>query len=93
MEVAPYGDLAEHVISSGIPETCCKKIADQLSSALGFMHQKSLVHRDLKLENILIFALDFSRIKLCDFGGTTKENSLVHRNTNTWVCNIVEKKQ
>lgn len=63
MEHAPYGDLASHVGASGIPETCCKKISEQLSSALGFMHVKSLVHRDLKLENILVFALDFSRIK------------------------------
>lgn len=64
MEYAPYGDLAAHVSSTGIPESCCKKIADQLSSALDFMHQKSLVHRDIKLENILIFSLDFSRIKV-----------------------------
>lgn len=85
MEYAPYGDLSHHVGASGIPESCCKKIADQLSSALGFMHQKSLVHRDLKLENILIFALDFSRIKLCDFGATTREGLLVYRNNNTWV--------
>ncbi|CAG9801437.1 unnamed protein product [Chironomus riparius] len=85
MEYAPYGDLSHHVGASGIPESCCKKIADQLSSALGFMHQKSLVHRDLKLENILIFALDFSRIKLCDFGGTTREGLLVYRNNNTWI--------
>jgi len=49
MEHAPYGDLAAHVGSTGIPESCVKKIAEQLSSALGFMHLKSLVHRDLKL--------------------------------------------
>lgn len=57
MEHAPFGDLASHVGSIGIPESCCKKISDQLSSALGFMHSKNLVHRDLKLENILVFNL------------------------------------
>lgn len=56
-----HGDLASHVSSTGIPESCCKKISDQLSSALGFMHGKGLVHRDIKLENILVFALDFSK--------------------------------
>lgn len=61
MEYAPYGDLSAHVGATGIPESCCKKMSDQLSSALGFMHLKNLVHRDLKLENILIFALDFSK--------------------------------
>jgi hypothetical protein len=40
MEYAPHGDLASHVGSSGIPESCCKKICEQLSSALGFMHMK-----------------------------------------------------
>lgn len=40
MEYAPYGDLASHVGGSGIPESCCKKITEQLSSALGFMHTK-----------------------------------------------------
>ena len=61
MEYAPYGDLSAHVGCTGIPESCCKKISDQMSSALGFMHLKGLVHRDLKLENILVFALDFSK--------------------------------
>lgn len=61
MEHAPHGDLSAHIGCAGIPESCCKKISDQLSSALGFMHQKGLVHRDLKLENILVFALDFSK--------------------------------
>lgn len=61
MEYAPYGDLSGHVGGTGIPESCCKKISDQLSSALGFMHAKGLVHRDLKLENVLVFALDFSK--------------------------------
>jgi serine/threonine-protein kinase SBK len=85
MDWAPYGDLSHHVGSNGIPESCCKKIADQLSSALGFMHSKSLVHRDIKLENVLIFTLDFSRIKLSDFGATTREGLLHHRLNNTWV--------
>ncbi|CRK99960.1 CLUMA_CG013256, isoform A [Clunio marinus] len=85
MEYAPYGDLSCHVSATGIPESCCKKISDQISSALGFMHLKSLVHRDLKLENILVFALDFSRVKLCDFGATTRQGVLVHRNNNTWI--------
>lgn len=50
--------------------------SEHLSSALGFMHLKSLVHRDLKLENILVFAKDFSRIKLCYFGDTTPLKNL-----------------
>lgn len=84
-EHAPFGDLASNVGPIGIPESCCKKMSEQLSGALGFMHLKGLVHRDLKLENILVFNADFSRIKLCDFGATTRENLLVSKNTNTWI--------
>ncbi|XP_052867197.1 serine/threonine-protein kinase meng-po [Anopheles cruzii] len=85
-EHAPFGDLAANVGASGLPESSCKKIAEQLSSALGFMHLKSLVHRDLKLENVLVFTPDFSRIKLCDFGTTTREGVLVSRNNKTWTA-------
>lgn len=49
------------------------QVARQLSSALEFLHSKQLVHRDIKLENILVFAPDLSTIKLCDFGETRKE--------------------
>ncbi|XP_053672994.1 serine/threonine-protein kinase meng-po-like [Anopheles nili] len=85
-EHAPFGDLAANVGASGLPESSCKKIAEQLSSALGFMHLKGLVHRDLKLENVLVFTPDFSRIKLCDFGTTTREGVLVSRNNKTWIA-------
>ncbi|XP_058819974.1 serine/threonine-protein kinase meng-po [Topomyia yanbarensis] len=84
-EHAPFGDLAANVGANGLPESSCKKIAEQLSSALGFMHLKGLVHRDLKLENILVFTPDFSRIKLCDFGTTTREGILVSKNNKTWI--------
>ncbi|XP_055710503.1 serine/threonine-protein kinase meng-po [Phlebotomus papatasi] len=85
-EYAPFGDLAAHLCPGGLPELFCKSIATQLSAALGFMHSKSLVHRDLKLENVLVFAPDFSRIKLCDFGATTREGTLVSKGRHTWIA-------
>lgn len=83
-EHAPFGDLAASLGPGGLNESIVKTIATQLSSALGFMHTKSLVHRDLKLENVLVFALDFSRVKLCDFGATTKAGMLVKKIKHTW---------
>ncbi|XP_046662811.1 serine/threonine-protein kinase meng-po-like [Homalodisca vitripennis] len=74
-EYAPLGDLSGVVRAGGVPENSCKKVARQLSSALEFMHSKQLVHRDIKLENILVFAPDLSTVKLCDFGETRKEDS------------------
>ena len=39
------------------------------------MHSKKVVHRDLKLQNILIQAVDnFLEIKLADFGFATNQN-------------------
>lgn len=84
-EYAPHGDLATNLGVNGLHETACKSVAEQLSSALGFMHSKNLVHRDLKLENVLVFAPDFSRVKLCDFGKTTKKGVLVNKVKHTWI--------
>lgn len=84
-EYAPHGDLATNLGANGLHESACKMIAEQLSSALGFMHSKNLVHRDLKLENVLVFTPDYSRVKLCDFGKTTKKGILVQKVKHTWI--------
>nr|CAD7199119.1 unnamed protein product [Timema douglasi] len=95
-EYAPLGDLAGNVRAGGLPEQACKNIAQQLASALEFLHSKDLVHRDLKLENILVFAADMSKVKLCDFGSTRRDGSLVTKTKCTWhpfippeVCEVV----
>lgn len=97
LEYAPYGDLAGNVKAGGLPEDYCKKIAKQLTSALEFLHSKKLVHRDIKLENILVFEPNMDKIKLCDFGSTRREGSLVSKAKCTWtsflppeVCDIVK---
>lgn len=56
----------------------------QLTNALEYIHSHGLVHRDVKLDNILVFRSDFSRIKLCDFGETRKARTLVVRR-NEWL--------
>ncbi|KAG5311918.1 SBK1 kinase, partial [Pseudoatta argentina] len=84
-EYAPYGDLAGNVKAGGLNEDACKKIAGQLASALDFIHSKQLAHRDIKLENVLVFAQDMSKVKLCDFGSTKREGTLVNKIRCTWV--------
>ncbi|KAJ8894842.1 hypothetical protein PR048_000149 [Dryococelus australis] len=78
-EYAPLGDLAGNVRAGGLGEAPSKHVARQLSSALDFVHSQGLVHGDLKLENVLVFAADMSRVKLCDFGSTRRAGSLVPR--------------
>ncbi|KAF7391443.1 hypothetical protein HZH68_010986 [Vespula germanica] len=84
-EYAPFGDLSGNVKAGGLSEDACKRIAGQLASALDFLHSKQLAHRDIKLENVLVFAQDMSKIKLCDFGSTKREGSLVNKIRCTWV--------
>lgn len=83
-EYAPLGDLTSNMLDTGIGEIHTKRVAKQLSAALEHLHQRDLVHRDVKLDNILIFKSDFSKIKLCDFGETRKVNSSVRRR-NEWL--------
>lgn len=54
-----------------------KKIFRQLVDAIGYCHSKNFVHRDLKLENILL--TDEGDVKVIDFGFTREysKNSLL----------------
>ncbi|XP_033208630.1 putative serine/threonine-protein kinase YPL150W [Belonocnema kinseyi] len=83
-EYAPLGDLTSNVTETGLGELHAKRVARQLAAAVHHIHSRELVHRDIKLDNILIFKSDFSRIKLCDFGETRKINTVVRRH-NEWL--------
>ncbi|KAM9299375.1 serine/threonine-protein kinase SBK1-like [Gastrophryne carolinensis] len=73
-ELATAGDLYSITVPKvGLPETIVKRCAMQLAEALDFMHSKALVHRDVKLDNVLIFDTDCHCIKLADFGLTRLE--------------------
>lgn len=83
-EYAPLGDLTSNVSDSGIGELHTKRVARQLASAIDYMHQKELIHRDIKLDNVLVFRSDFARIKLCDFGESRRVGEEVLRR-NEWL--------
>ncbi|RZF35559.1 hypothetical protein LSTR_LSTR014551 [Laodelphax striatellus] len=83
-EYAPLGDLTSNVSDIGIGELHTKRVAKQLAAALEHLHARELVHRDVKLDNILVFRSDFSRIKLCDFGETRRIGTAVRRR-NEWL--------
>lgn len=67
MEYASGGELYDYLNRmKRIPESEARAIFRQIVSAVHFLHKNQIVHRDLKLENILI---DHSGdIKLADFG-------------------------
>ncbi|MCP9261393.1 Testis-specific serine/threonine-protein kinase 4 [Dirofilaria immitis] len=67
MELAEKGDLLTFVQQNGAqPESIAQSWMKQLISAVYYMHMRSVAHRDLKLENILLFA--DNSIKIADFG-------------------------
>ncbi|CAF3815713.1 unnamed protein product [Adineta steineri] len=67
MEYASGGELYDYLNRmKRIPESQARAIFRQIVSAVHFLHKNQIVHRDLKLENILI---DHNGdIKLADFG-------------------------
>ena len=67
MENITGGDLLSYIKKRNkLPEKIAKFIFKQLLVSLKYLHTNSIVHRDIKLDNIL---LDLNNnIKLCDFG-------------------------
>jgi hypothetical protein len=67
LEYADGGDLATRIKRLGrMQEAELISLLKQMLSVLQYLQNKQLLHRDIKLENILINSN--SEIKLCDFG-------------------------
>ncbi|MBN1864291.1 MAG: protein kinase [Victivallales bacterium] len=69
-------DLEELLISRGrLPEKTVLSIAFDLACALSQIHDKGIIHRDIKLKNS-IFIPSTKQVKLCDFGIAQLPNPL-----------------
>ena len=67
LDYAEKGDFYKYYKRKGkiTEEEACHAMF-QLSNALAYLHEKDIIHRDLKLENLLIDSDHV--VKLCDFG-------------------------
>ena len=59
-------DLRKHMDGSALPQRAAVEYAAQIAHGLAAAHEKGVVHRDLKPDNI--FVLRDGRIKILDFG-------------------------
>jgi serine/threonine protein kinase len=67
--VPPGDELYNYLLRNGpLPVEKAQRIFAQLVGAVAYVHSKSCVHRDLKLENIMLDKHE--NVKLCDFGFT-----------------------
>lgn len=74
MEHVDGGNLEDLMANSILPLHNCIAVWRQLLSALKYIHDQNILHRDVKPSNILVASNpdDFS-VKLCDFGLSTQE--------------------
>ena len=73
MEHVEGQDLAAYVNNNGaMPFAFLKKVVYELAEALDYIHHQEIIHRDIKLENILI--TERGHIRLTDFGLSIEEN-------------------
>ncbi|KAI0300011.1 kinase-like domain-containing protein, partial [Multifurca ochricompacta] len=74
------GQMLDYIISHGrLRERVARKFARQIGSALEYCHKNNVVHRDLKIENILISQT--GNIKIIDFGLSNLYDPISHLST------------
>ncbi|THH12048.1 hypothetical protein EW146_g7832, partial [Bondarzewia mesenterica] len=74
------GQMLDYIISHGkLRERVARKFARQIGSALEYCHRNNVVHRDLKIENILISQT--GNIKIIDFGLSNLYDPASHLST------------
>jgi len=74
MELVQGKPLSDYLMEKGrLSEDECVTILFHIMRALKYFHQKGIVHRDLKLDNIMIEGYESGdlsdlRVKMIDFG-------------------------
>ncbi|MEP6788615.1 MAG: serine/threonine-protein kinase, partial [Acidobacteriota bacterium] len=67
LEFLAGGDLQSLIRRSDIPLEKALNYIEQICAGLGHAHQRSIIHRDIKPQNLLL-TTDLSTVKIADFG-------------------------
>ncbi|KAG6496116.1 serine/threonine-protein kinase SAPK3-like isoform X1 [Zingiber officinale] len=79
MEYAAGGELFERICNAGrFSEDEARFFFQQLISGVSYCHSMEICHRDLKLENTLLDGSPTPRVKICDFGYSKVNLSVVY---------------
>ncbi|KFA71041.1 hypothetical protein S40288_10440 [Stachybotrys chartarum IBT 40288] len=71
MELSAMGDLFSYIKEyERLSEQSARVIFKQLFHAVDYLHQRGIIHRDIKLENILVMN-KYLHVQLADFGMAT----------------------
>ena len=69
MEYCSGGELKDYVEEfAPLPESEVYNLASQIAEAIRYCHNSKVIHRDLKLENVLFANTSRTQIKIVDFG-------------------------
>jgi len=76
-ELVDGGELYDHLVTRGVfKEPRAQQLAQEITSALAYLHAHRVVHADIKLENILLCNEESSssNVRLIDFGLAFRED-------------------
>ena len=69
MEYLEGGELLEYVLEKKfLLEEEAKIYFQQIILAIDYCHRQKIIHRDLKLENVLKVSKNCTKVKIVDFG-------------------------
>ena len=69
MEFAKGGELTQYIKNTKeIPEDKIKSIFKQIYDAVKYIHNKNIIHRDLKTNNIVFLDEEKTKVAIIDFG-------------------------
>lgn len=76
MEFCRGGSVEDHVVRHGaFSELTVTTLSRQLLEGMNYLHQRRVVHRDLKPMNLLLTSEDATTLKIGDFGSASQLDS------------------